>query len=172
MMTVPRHSAVPRRDFLRASLQSGAALAAALVSARVAAAAGIAEPRPAEAAGRAITIYKDPSCGCCAKWVEHLKTAGFTPTVHDTPDMKTVKASMGVPEALQSCHTARVGSYAIEGHVPADVIERFLKEAPVARGLAVPGMPMGSPGMEGPAKDKYDIVLFDKAGKTRVYASR
>jgi hypothetical protein len=87
--------------------------------------------------------------------------------------MATVKASMGVPDALGSCHTARVGSYTIEGHVPADLIRKLLAEKPVARGLAVPGMPMGSPGMEqGGQKDRYDVLLFDKAGKTKVFASR
>ena len=102
-----------------------------------------------------------------------MKAAGFSATVHDTADMASVKSSMGVPSGLESCHTARVGNYTIEGHVPADVIERLLKEAPAGRGLAVPGMPAGSPGMEmGGRKDKYDIMLFDRSGKSRVYASR
>ena len=132
-------------------------------------------PRISAAAPKptAITVYKDPSCGCCKKWVEHLKAAGFTPTVHDTPDMPTVRTSMGVPAALQSCHTARVGGYTIEGHVPADEIKRLLREKPAGAGLAVPGMPMGSPGMEmGSMKDKFDVMLFDKNGKSRVFASR
>ena len=120
-----------------------------------------------------MTVYKDPNCGCCELWVAHVKQAGFAVTVRDTSDMATVKASMGVPDALGSCHTARVGSYTIEGHVPADLIRKLLAEKPVARGLAVPGMPMGSPGMEqGGQKDRYDVLLFDKAGKTKVYASR
>ncbi len=120
----------------------------------------------------AITVYKDPDCGCCKAWVTHLQAAGFVATVRDTRDMATVKASMGVPAALQSCHTARVGSYTIEGHVPADVIVKALQQKPLGIGLAVPGMPMGSPGMEGGKPDKYDVLLFDRAGKTRVYASR
>ena len=120
----------------------------------------------------AITVYKDPNCGCCAEWVKHIKAAGFVATVRDTADMPTVKASMGVPSALESCHTARVGSYVIEGHVPADVIVKLLQTKPLALGLAVPGMPMGSPGMEGGKPDKYDIMLFDKTGKSRVFASR
>lgn len=144
----------------------------------------MAQPRPraATAAGpsaaaqpavRAMTVYKDPSCGCCSKWVDHVKQAGFTVTVLETSDMDGVKTSLGVPAALASCHTARVGAYSIEGHVPADLIVRLLKERPVARGLAVPGMPVGSPGMEmGSQKDPYDVLLFDKAGKTKVYASR
>lgn len=127
----------------------------------------------AQAPVRAMTVYKDPNCGCCEQWVDHVKKAGFAVTVRDTADMDSVKASFGVPSGLSSCHTARVGSYTIEGHVPADLIVKLLKEQPVGRGLAVPGMPMGSPGMEqGGRKDAYDIFLFDKTGKTRVFASR
>jgi len=127
----------------------------------------------AQAPVRTMTVYKDPNCGCCEEWVAHVRKAGFTVTVRDTADMESVKSSMGVPAGLGSCHTARVGTYTIEGHVPADLIVKLLKEQPVARGLAVPGMPMGSPGMEqGGRKDAYDVLLFDKAGKSRVYASR
>ncbi len=153
-----------RRDFLRtaATLTAGFASVASL--------AAVAGAQPA--ALRAITVYKDPNCGCCKLWVDHIRKAGFVPTVHDTADMTSVKASMGVPESLHSCHTARVGNYTIEGHVPADLITRLLKEKPVAAGLAVGGMPMGSPGMEGSRKDKYDVMLFDKSGKSRVFASR
>jgi hypothetical protein len=119
-----------------------------------------------------ITVYKDPDCGCCANWVKHMRAAGFVATVRDTRDMATVKASMGVPSALESCHTARIGAYTIEGHVPADVIVKLLQQKPVGAGLAVPGMPSGSPGMEGGRVDKYDVMLFDKAGKAQVFASR
>ena len=151
-----------RRDFLRtAALAAGAFV--------------LAQPLAAEAQGAALvmTIYKDPNCGCCEQWVDHVKQAGFKVTVRDTSDMQTVKASLGVPDALGSCHTARVGAYTIEGHVPADLIKKMLAEKPVGRGLAVPGMPIGSPGMEqGGRKDKYDVLLFDKAGKTKVYATR
>ncbi len=122
---------------------------------------------------RAMTVYKDPNCGCCEQWVTHVEKAGFRVTVRDTADMESVKASFGVPSGLGSCHTARVGSYTIEGHVPADLIVKLLEEQPVGRGLAVPGMPIGSPGMEqGGRKDAYVVLLFDKAGKTRVFASR
>lgn len=168
-MTGPSDSNPPsRRDFLRAAAGVAAGLAAGAVSF-----AAIGDLAAQPAAPRAITIYKDPNCGCCKEWVEHVRKAGFVPTVHDTTDMASVKSSMGVPKALESCHTARIGSYTIEGHVPADLITRLLKEKPVGRGLAVPGMPAGSPGMEmGGRKDKYDIMLFDKSGRSRVYASR
>jgi hypothetical protein len=160
------HSGAPlsRRAFLQvASLAAGAAV---VVSPRR----GDAQPRPVQS----MVIYKDPGCGCCNAWVDHVKAAGFAVTERDTTDMASVKASFGVPDALGSCHTARVGNYVIEGHVPADLITKLLREQPAAaRGLAVPGMPIGSPGMEqGNRKDRYDVLLFDKAGKTRVYATR
>lgn len=119
-----------------------------------------------------VTVYKTPTCGCCAKWVEHLQKAGFAPKVQDLPNLSAVKLSTGVPRGLESCHTAVVGGYAVEGHVPADVIHKMLKEKPAIVGIAVPGMPMGSPGMEGAYKDKYNIIAFEKDGKQRVYASR
>jgi hypothetical protein len=151
-----------RRAFLRAAALTAGGLA-------------LARPALAEAQAPApvMTIYKDPNCGCCEQWVDHVKQAGFKVTVRDTSDMATVKASLGVPDALGSCHTARVGAYTIEGHVPADLIRKMLAEKPAALGLAVPGMPIGSPGMEqGGRKDRYDVLLFDKTGKTRVYATR
>jgi hypothetical protein len=120
-----------------------------------------------------IAVYKSPTCGCCGKWVEHMKAAGFNPKVTDLPNVSTVKQSMGVPSHLQSCHTSSIEGYAIEGHVPADVIRQLLKEKPKVVGIAVPGMPIGSPGMEqGSQKDKYDIVAFAKDGSQKVYASR
>jgi hypothetical protein len=119
-----------------------------------------------------VTVYKSPTCGCCGKWVEHMRANGFEVTVSDMPDVTPIKDKQGVPAALRSCHTALVGGYAIEGHVPADLVKKLLKEKPNAAGIAVPGMPMGSPGMEGATKDTYNIVLFDKAGKTSVYATR
>ena len=170
-----------RRAFLLAAAQLGvASFGVASLATVVTAKALTAQPSPKtspapapKAALPPMTVYKDPNCGCCTEWVSHVRKAGFVVTVRDTADMSAVKASFGVPAALESCHTARVGSYAIEGHVPADLIQRLLREQPVARGLAVPGMPMGSPGMEqGAQKDAYDVVLFDKAGKTRIFASR
>jgi len=122
--------------------------------------------------GPAIAVYKSPTCGCCAKWVEHLRAAGFIVAVHDTGDVQAVKTRHGVPAALASCHTAVAAGYVFEGHVPADLIERFLQEAPAAAGLAVPGMPVGSPGMEGPSPRRYEVVAFDLRGRTSVYATR
>lgn len=119
-----------------------------------------------------MVVYKSPSCGCCKKWVSHLEQNGYTVEVHDQSNLSSIKAEMGVPRRMQSCHTAKVGGYVVEGHVPADVIARLLKEKPQIRGLVVPGMPMGSPGMEGSRKDPYDVFAFQENGKTTVYASR
>ena len=129
--------------------------------------------RPAAAEG-VVTVYKTPTCGCCAKWVDHLKEHGFTVEVVDQPDVSPVKREHSVPQAFASCHTALVDGYAIEGHVPADVIARLLRERPKVAGIAVPGMPIGSPGMEVPgrAPDRYDVLTFDKQGKTAVYARK
>jgi hypothetical protein len=124
------------------------------------------------AAPIAITVYKTPTCGCCKKWVEHLESHGFKVTANDMDDLSEVKATFGVPAELQSCHTATVGKYVVEGHVPADLIQKMLKEKPAIAGLAVPGMPMGSPGMEGMRKDDYDVIAFDRQGKRSVYAKR
>jgi hypothetical protein len=118
-----------------------------------------------------VAVFKSPTCGCCTKWVEHLRTSGFAPTATNVGDMTAVKATHHVPAALQSCHTAIVGGYVIEGHVPAADIRRLLKEHPAIAGLAVPGMPAGSPGMEGPNAKPYDVVAFDKQGKTRVFST-
>ena len=117
-------------------------------------------------------VYKTPTCGCCAKWVEHLRSNGYTVEVHDVEAVEPTKAELGVPPQLASCHTAKIGGYVFEGHVPAEVIARVLREKPQITGVAVPGMPMGSPGMEGGRKDSYDIVAFDGNGHTSVYESR
>jgi hypothetical protein len=123
-----------------------------------------------QAAGPTITVYKTPTCGCCGQWVQHLKAAGFTVVVNDVPNTDSYARQYGVPEALRSCHTAVVDGYTIEGHVPAADIQRLLKEKPKAKGLAVPGMPMGSPGMDaGGRRDKYSVLLFQADGKTTVY---
>ena len=147
-----------RREFLRAS---GVALAA-VVAGRPAAL-----PAPIR-----ITVYKTPTCGCCKGWVSHMEKNGFTAVVHDLPNLDDTRKTLRVPASLQSCHTAVVGGYWIEGHVPADLIKRLLAEKPALIGLAAPGMPQGSPGMETGVKDRYDVIAVDRNGKTRVYASR
>lgn len=120
-----------------------------------------------------IKVYKSPTCGCCALWVDHMREAGFQLDVEDTDDMIGIKLDAGLPLQLQSCHTAFVGDYVFEGHIPAEVFARFLDEAPSARGLAVPGMPIGSPGMEfGDRVDPYDVIQFDAEGNTSIYESR
>jgi hypothetical protein len=119
-----------------------------------------------------VAVYKSATCGCCAKWNDHMRTAGFEVNSTDLPDVAAVKDKHGVPPALRSCHTAIVGGYVIEGHVPADVIKKLLRERPAVVGIAVPGMPSGSPGMEGSRVDSYNVVTFDKSGATKVYASR
>lgn len=123
------------------------------------------------AAGPVITVYKTPSCGCCRNWVDHVRQAGFQVEVHDTPDVQPIKTQEGVPQHLASCHTAKVGDYVIEGHVPAPLIRRLLEQKPEARGIAVAGMPMGSPGMEGPYSEPYDVVAFAHDGESWVFAS-
>lgn len=120
-----------------------------------------------------ISVYKSPTCGCCKNWVDHVKAAGFTVEVHDVDNLSDIKADAGVPANTRSCHTAIVGGYAIEGHVPAATIQRLLKEKPALAGIAVPGMPVGSPGMEVPGQpaDKYDVIAFKADGSTSVYES-
>lgn len=116
-----------------------------------------------------VEVYKSPTCGCCADWIKHLRQNGFNVKAHDVADASGYRAKFGVPDQLGSCHTAAVGGYAIEGHVPAREIKRLLAEKPNAKGLAVPGMPKGSPGMEGPVSDPYDVLLFQAGGKYTVY---
>lgn len=118
-----------------------------------------------------IDVYKSASCGCCGDWIKHLRANGFEVRAHDVPDSSPYRARYSVPERLGSCHTAVVAGYAIEGHVPAHDIKRLLAARPKATGLAVPGMPAGSPGMEGPKSDAYDVLLFDANGRTQVFAS-
>ncbi len=124
-----------------------------------------------------ITVYKTPTCGCCHEWVAHLQKNGFEVVAHDVPDTSPYRKKFGVPAELGSCHTGVIDGYALEGHVPADDIHRLLAEKPKARGLAVPGMIVGSPGMEveGTRRDAFDVVLFDDAGGRKVwqrYAAR
>jgi len=138
-----------------------------------AAAAAIATPSLLRAAaGTPMMVYKDPNCGCCHNWVEIMRGSGFDVSVRDTSDMASIKTRHKVGRNLGSCHTALVGGYVVEGHVPADVIRKLLAEKPKVLGLAVPGMPMGSPGMEGGRKEAYEVLTFDAAGKTTVFARR
>ena len=121
-----------------------------------------------------VTVYKSPSCGCCTKWVEHLKAnKAFRVATRDVDDVDPVKDGLGIPTQLRSCHVAVAAGYAFEGHVPGDLVAKVLRERPKIAGLAVPGMPAGSPGMEmGARKDAYDVIAFTKTGKTSVYAKR
>ena len=113
-----------------------------------------------------VNVYKTRTCGCCGKWVEHLKANGFEVNVQEVPSTAEYRQKYGVPDNLQSCHTATVNGYVVEGHVPAREIHRLLKSRPKAKGLAVPGMPAGSPGMEGSRSDAYSVILFDQDGRT------
>jgi hypothetical protein len=130
--------------------------------------------RAASPAPIAIEVWKDPNCGCCKDWVDHMQANGFQATVHDTGNT-AVREKLGLPQKLGSCHTALVGGYLIEGHVPAADVQRLLREKPRALGLAVPGMPVGSPGMDGAfyggRRDAYDVLLVARDGSTRVFAS-
>src|SRR5258706_12406647 len=119
-----------------------------------------------------VDVYKDPTCGCCANWVTHMKTRGFETTVTDVRDIAGIKTKYHVPNQLRSCHTALVGGYVLEGHVPATDVQRLLKQRPMVVGLAVPGMPVGSPGMEGSNGRPYDVLTLDAAGKTTVYSTQ
>ncbi|HEY0818316.1 MAG TPA: DUF411 domain-containing protein [Rhizobacter sp.] len=146
-----------RRDVLHA-------LAAAATAAML-------PPALATSGGTRIEVFKTETCGCCGAWVEHLTRAGFQVTVRNVPETASARKRLGMPESYGSCHTASVGGYTIEGHVPADEIKRLLATRPEAVGLAVPGMPVGSPGMEmGSRRDPYDVLLIDKAGRASVFA--
>ncbi|MEJ2153548.1 MAG: DUF411 domain-containing protein [Gemmatimonadota bacterium] len=121
-----------------------------------------------------VKVYKPTFCGCCANWVEHLQAAGFDVEVQETDELERVKSELGVPPDLQSCHTAEVEGYVIEGHVPAEAITQLLTERPEIRGIAVPGMPAGSPGMESSdgQTEPFDIIAFDETGQREVYETR
>jgi len=152
---------ISRRDFV--------AQAAGLAVASIGAARALARPA---APPTAITVYKSASCECCAKWVDHLRANGFAPAVHDEADMDAIKHEMGVPPAVRSCHTALLGRYVVEGHVPAGDLRRLLAERPAVAGLAAPGMPKSGPGMAVPGDDPepYEVLSFARDGKTAVFA--
>jgi hypothetical protein len=153
------HDSISRRTLLQ-----GAVLAAGL--------GGLSRLLHAAVRKTPMTVYKDPGCGCCRQWVTLMQSAGFAVTAHDTSDLDPIKHRYRVSPALQSCHTALVEGYVVEGHVPADLIQKLLREKPKVLGLAVPGMVTGSPGMEGPNPQPYQVLSFDAAGKTTVYAKR
>jgi hypothetical protein len=119
-----------------------------------------------------VDVYKSPTCGCCSKWIDHLRASGFSVRSVDVADVDRIKDSRGVPRQVRSCHMAIVGGYVVEGHVPAADVKRLLKERPAIVGIAVPGMPIGSPGMEVPGvkAQAYDVVAFMRDGSTRVFA--
>jgi hypothetical protein len=137
--------------------------------------AGAAAPRQdAVASDGRLVVYKSPTCGCCGAWVDHVRDAGFEVEVHDVMNVHPIKEQHGLPNHLGSCHTTLVDGYVVEGHVPADVIRRLLAERPQIAGIAVPGMPIGSPGMEVPTgrKDPYDVIAFTREGSISVFESR
>lgn len=121
----------------------------------------------------AVEVYKSPTCGCCSKWIDHLRQHGFSVSVTDLADVSVIKTKHRVPGAVASCHTALVGGYVVEGHVPAADVRRLMAERPAIAGIAVPGMPIGSPGMEvdGRAADPYDVVSFDSGNRVTVFAA-
>jgi len=152
---------LPRRRFVQ-SIGAVAIAAAAPMALR------------AQGSGPVVEVWKDPNCGCCKDWVAHLQSSGFVVRVNDSGNT-AARARLGIPQQLGSCHTALVGGYAVEGHVPAREIRRLLKERPDAIGLSVPGMPVGSPGMDAPAyagrTDPFDVLLVQRDGQARVYQS-
>jgi hypothetical protein len=154
-----------KKDFVRTM-----ALTVAFASLALTTAAVRTSPSDASAKKPVITVYKDPSCGCCKNWIAHLIKHGYRVDAKDSPNMTEIKRTLGVPTGLTACHTAMVNGYLIEGHVPAADIDRLLAQKPKIAGLAVPGMPAGSPGMEGASAQRYQVLTFDKSGKTTVFA--
>lgn len=144
--------------------------AAASVAAAPAATASLAAASVAEQALPTVVVYKSPTCGCCSGWVEHMRAAGFTVEAHDVDDIMAVKTDHGVPDPVVTCHTAIIDGYVVEGHVPAQAVKRMLADRPDIAGIAVPGMPVGSPGMEGPNPQPYQVIAFNDDGGLAVYA--
>lgn len=123
-----------------------------------------------ENANPLVTVYKTPACGCCEKWIQHLRAAGFTVEAHDHGNLDRVREQLGVPRKMAGCHSAQVAGYSVEGHVPADQIKRLLAEKPEVVGISVPGMPVGSPGMEGEGGSEYRVFAWRKDGSTAVFS--
>ena len=152
--------------------EEATAVGSAEVSANLATA-STSSAAPTGGSGPVVTVYKSPTCGCCAAWADYMKENGFTVAIKEVDNLTPIKADAGVPARLQSCHTAIVDGYAVEGHVPADLIRKMLAERPKVSGIAVAGMPIGSPGMEqGTTKQPYDVVLFDAKGQVTLYDKR
>ena len=126
---------------------------------------------PAPAMAGKVVVYKDPSCQCCGQWARHMRQSGFTVSVNSVEDMTPVKADAGIPEAMESCHTAFIDGYVIEGHVPARDVKRMLEQRPAIKGLAVPGMPQSAPGMDIPEYEPFSVLAFDAKGMTSIFAS-
>ena len=124
----------------------------------------------AASAAEIVDVYKSPNCGCCGKWIDHMKDAGFEVRTHNVMDVPLARKTLGMPERFGSCHTAKVGGYVVEGHVPAADVQRLLKEKPKAVGIAVPSMPPGSPGMESPRPVPYNTLLVQAGGETSIFA--
>lgn len=128
----------------------------------------VAQQREAKAK---VVVYKTPTCGCCSKWVGHMEKAGFEVETRDLDNLAAIKNQYGVQRNFSSCHTAVVDGYIVEGHVPSAFVTKLLEERPDVKGITVPGMPIGSPGMEGPNPRPYDVLSFDAAGNTAVFGS-
>ena len=160
----------------RSTLALAAVLAAALASTAAQPqnkpATPAAKPAAKPAATPEVKVYLRPTCGCCGIWVEHMQKAGFKVTREPRQDLESVPERQRVPAQLRTCHTAVIGNYLVEGHVPVDLVQKMLKERPKIAGIAVPGMPIGSPGMEGPNPRPYSIVAFTADGTTTEYARR
>jgi hypothetical protein len=148
-----------------------AALVAALSTLALTTAAVRELPTNTTAKKPTITVYKDPNCGCCKNWIQYLVKHGYQVDAKDSPDMQQIKRTLGVPATLAACHTGVVNGYIIEGHVSAEDIDRLLAQKPKIAGIAVPGMPASSPGMDSPRKQPYQVLSFDKTGKTAVFST-
>jgi hypothetical protein len=148
-------------------VQQAAAGTAAVDSPAIAAA-----PLPPLPDSLVLTVYKSPTCGCCSDWVDHMRENGFRIVAVDTADVEPIKRRLGVRQEHFSCHTATIGGYVVEGHVPAADVHRMLTERPEITGIAVPGMPQGSPGMETGYKERYDVIAFSPHGRSSVFARR
>jgi hypothetical protein len=157
-----------RRDFMRTAL--GATIGGSLLGLAGARALGAAAPALGQAALPTMTVYKSPSCGCCGKWIEHIEANGIAVEVKDMDDLGAIKQQYKVTSALQSCHTAVIEGYVIEGHVPASDIKRLLATKPKVVGLTIPGMPQSAPGMDLTPFKPYEVLSFDAKGSAKVFA--